>query len=600
MGGDRSGDRGYAKVFMEMERFMEENFEVSCDEQRVYGHLGVCVDLRNKYIDRSHQRGTGSAGRATGYRYCDGVFSVRTSSGWVAPAPCRDDYFRDAKFIIDLACDGQAASLCHRRLKNLRYGFMMYRNTFADKEKKEQTTCSEADYYKVVKIDTHVHNSACMNSKHLLQFLKGKLSTSPEEVVHQDGTRRYTLSQVFECLNIGRKNLLIDMLDTHAHTDSFHRFDRFNKKYNPYGEPVLREIFLKYDNFMKGKFLSEITKEVLCMQEELKYHYSEHRLSVYGRSEDEWATLSAWVVDNGLFSTHVKWVIQVPRMFSAIRGHDVPDFGKMLRNVFAPLFKATEDAEHNPRLARFLQQVVGFDSVDDESIGGMSMPWRLPVPDRYTLASNPPYSYYLYYMYANVASLNLLRKSKGLNVFSVRPHSGEAGDPNNLVYAFLVSQSISHGLNLRKLPVVQYLYYVCQVGISMSPLSNNALFLRLRKSPFFDFFAKGLCVCLSTDDPLQFHFTREPLSEEYSMATQFWKLSSCDQCEIARNSVLISNFEACRKREWIGDSYDMPSAAGNDIAKTNVPDIRLRFREMALFRELFLIGRSVSDIFRKE
>ena len=40
---------------------------------------------------------------------------------------------------------------------------------------------------------------------------------------------------------------------------------------------------------------------------------------------------------------------------------------------------------------------------------------------------------------------------------------------------------------------------------------------------------------LSTDDPLQFHMTKEPLLEEYGTAKQFWKYSNVDLCEIARN-----------------------------------------------------------------
>ncbi len=46
----------------------------------------------------------------------------------------------------------------------------------------------------------------------------------------------------------------------HAHQDTFHRFDKFNLKYNPIGESRLREIFLKTDNFIKGRYLAEITK----------------------------------------------------------------------------------------------------------------------------------------------------------------------------------------------------------------------------------------------------------------------------------------------------------------------------------------------------
>jgi len=42
----------------------------------------------------------------------------------------------------------------------------------------------------------------------------------------------------------------------------------------------------------------------------------------------------------------------------------------------------------------------------------------------------------------------------------------------------------------------------------MSPLSNNALFLTFERNPLPDFIKAGLNVSLSTDDPLQFHFTK--------------------------------------------------------------------------------------------
>ena len=42
-----------------------------------------------------------------------------------------------------------------------------------------------------------------------------------------------------------------------------------------------------------------------------------------------------------------------------------------------------------------------------------------------------------------------------------------------------------------------------QVGLAMSPLSNNHLFVDYFQNPFPDFFASGLNVSLSTDDPLQ-------------------------------------------------------------------------------------------------
>lgn len=73
----------------------------------------------------------------------------------------------------------------------------------------------------------------------------------------------------------------------------------------------------------------------------------------------------------------------------------------------------------------------------------------------------------------------------------------------------------------------------------MSPLSNNALFLTYERNPFPQYFRLGLNVSLSTDDPLQLHYTKvriascflcferpahirlqEPLMEEYSVAAQ--------------------------------------------------------------------------------
>src|SRR6201996_2262622 len=95
-----------------------------------------------------------------------------------------------------------------------------------------------------------------------------------------------------------------------------------------------------------------------------------------------------------------------------------------------------------------------------------------------------------------------------VDTFFLRPHCGEAGDTDHLTSAFLTSHSISHGILLRKVPALQYLFYLKQIGIAMSPLSNNALFLTYERNPLPDFFKAGLNVSLSTDDPLQFHFTK--------------------------------------------------------------------------------------------
>jgi len=47
--------------------------------------------------------------------------------------------------------------------------------------------------------------------------------------------------------------------------------------------------------------------------------------------------------------------------------------------------------------------VRGFDTVDDESeYEATSVDELLTCPSRWTKEYNPPYAYYLYYMYANI------------------------------------------------------------------------------------------------------------------------------------------------------------------------------------------------------
>lgn len=66
--------------------------------------------------------------------------------------------------------------------------------------------------------------------------------------------------------------------------------------------------------------------------------------------------------------------------------------------------------------------------------------------------------------------------------------------------------------------ILNKVFSTVQIGLAMSPLSNNSLFLDYHRNPFPMFFARGLNVSLSTDDPLQIHLTKEPLVEEYSIA----------------------------------------------------------------------------------
>lgn len=535
----------------------------------------------------------------------EGVFQVTQNDGTLlVQVPALRDYYIDCDYISTVVNDGPTKTLAFRRLRYLQAQFQIYLMLNEQRECDEQKSARHRDFYNVRKVDTHVHHSSCMNCKHLLRFIKSKLRKNGDDVVIFRDDKYLSLAEVFKSLNLTPYDLSIDVFDMHAHKDSFHRFDRFNLKYNPIGEGRLREIFLKTDNYVKGTYLAEITKEVISDLEETKYQMAEWRLSIYGHSKSEWDKLAAWVVDNQLYSDNIRWLIQIPRLYDQFfkRG-SIKSFNDMLENIFEPLFEVTKDPSSHPKLHHFLKRVVGFDTVDDESKPERRVHRKFPSPSDWETSSNPPYSYYVYYLYANITVLNHFRLKREFSIittwslcvnyscflcidtFVFRPHCGEAGDPDHLVNAFLVAHGINHGITLRKLPALQYLYYLTQIGIAMSPLSNNILFLTYDRNPFMYYFQCGMNVSLSTDDPLQFHFTKEPLIEEYSVAAQIYKLSSADMCELARNSVLQSGFEAFVKRQWLGPHFHIPGPTGNDVNKTNVPPRRAIYRHTILQKE---------------
>lgn len=134
-------------------------------------------------------------------------------------------------------------------------------------------------------VDTHIHAAACMNQKHLLSFIQTTYETDAERPVLENAGQKLTLKQVFNNLNMDPYDLTVDSLDVHAvsrsllafvigHTywhgtwflnlsqgrQTFHRFDKFNSKYNPVGASELREIYLKTDNYIKGEYFALLIK----------------------------------------------------------------------------------------------------------------------------------------------------------------------------------------------------------------------------------------------------------------------------------------------------------------------------------------------------
>lgn len=123
---------------------------------------------------------------------------------------------------------------------------------------------------------------------------------------------------------------------------TFQRFDKFNAKYNPVGASELRDLYMKTENHISGEYFATIIKvrlgwtmalliytygkpiksaifsgisqEVASDLEDARYQYAEPRLSIYGCNPNEWTKLSSWFNMHRVFSPHLKWMIQVPRI----------------------------------------------------------------------------------------------------------------------------------------------------------------------------------------------------------------------------------------------------------------------------------------------
>mmetsp|Transcript_37262 Transcript_37262/g.79099 ORF Transcript_37262/g.79099 Transcript_37262/m.79099 type:complete len:731 (-) Transcript_37262:262-2454(-) len=528
----------------------------------------------------------------------DGIMHVTDADGkLLSEIPSLAEFYEDSNILYRIRCGGPVATYCHQRLRLMQTRFELYTMLCHDREQDEVAIVGHRDFYNVRKVDTHIHHSAAMNGKHLLRFMKKKLKSHSDDIVdhNPDGTG-VILRDVFNKLGITWDGLSLDRLQVWADKTCMHRFDRFNNKYSPMGQNALRTVFLKTDNAMGGRYLAELTKEMIDDLEESKYQHVEWRLSIYGRKPSEWENLSRWVLGRGkglgqgraLLSPNVRWMIQIPRLFALYRETGMlTSFKDMLQNIFEPIFEATLHPEKYPEVADFLKEVSGFDSVDDESASsGRTFSSKDRMPGDWDIAENPSYRYYCFYIWANIRILNDLRAMRGMNQFAFRPHAGEAGEVHHLDTAFLLADGINHGVNLRKSPALEYLFFLANVGIAMSPCSNNQLFLHYEKSPFPTYFARGLNVSLSTDDPLMFHQTKEPLMEEYSIAKQLWHLTSVDLCEIARNSVLQSGFLTADKEHWLGCKNYWEECS---VSSSNVPPLRRSFRRQQRSDELSLL-----------
>ncbi|KAH3679917.1 hypothetical protein WICMUC_000660 [Wickerhamomyces mucosus] len=542
-------------------------------------------------------------------------------------------FFNDLQRIVNLSIDREGTSLAYQRLNFLRAKFENYLLLNENKETLVSKLNPHRDFYNVRKVDNNIDLSMSMSKKHLLNVINLKLREEPDRVVYKDEKGvSITLSQLFEPYfnETGAKKLNIDDLFEFGIIDrNFNMNDIMIDRSTDYESIVRNEILLKIDqtflrieNESNGEYLSDTLKQVLSDYEKSKYQYGElginfNLLPDFEKSEGltKWESIANWVIDNKLISHNVKWIIRIPRNYAALRKvGKVSNFQEFLGHIFKQLFEISINPRKNIKLHYFLTKISAIDLLsgsfsEDTSVFDYK---NLVSPNNWTTDENPPYSYYLYYIFLNLSNLNKFRKSRNLNCFNLRNHvasmsqnSGIGIITETLASNYLLGKNIINGEQLIQYPVLQYLYYLKQIGITMSPLTWNKKMQLINDDdrfvsqgssayelhPSIIFFKLGMKVALSTNKPLFSSMTREPLIEEYSVAGSIHKLSNVDLCELSRNSVLISGFNGCLKKHWIGIHYNGKEIVDYEdiddfaVQRSNVPKMRTDYRNDTMHLE---------------
>ena len=410
----------------------------------------------------------------------------RAVKEWAPPTLAA--FSADLTWLYKVVCCGKAeCTFAHKRLKMLEKNFK-YSQEMNWSYEAEQIRFSRSDFRKIVKVDTHIHAASAFTRCELLDFMQTKLQDPHEAlriVATEDdkngGLAELSLAQVLVRSGLSSekeemyRQLTVDRLNVAASAAMFHRFDNFNDSYNPMANPNLRAIFMKTENKVDGQYFAELMHVVFERLRSAKHDGAhcriEPRLSIYGRSDTEWDKLARWFVNNKMLSLdpadgssddRVRWAVQIPRLYQVFCGKPLLSFGHLLRNIFEPLFEVTIDPSTHPDLHVFLMHVGFFDCVDDESVlDDLTLhDFEKFPPDKYSkengCTTNPPYSYFIYHLYANLKVLNHLREAKGFNTFPLKPHAGEAGSRHHMATAFLLADSVNHGAQfLSKVAIIK-------------------------------------------------------------------------------------------------------------------------------------------------
>lgn len=356
----------------------------------------------------------------------------------------------------------------------------------------------------------------------------------------------------------------------------------------------LAGVFSRTSNHVRGQYLAEAVREsfnVLEMTDPAAggATYAEYRLPFHPET-GAWVDLARWISEFKVVSPSVRWVIQLSQgSYSSLKERRaVLNFGELLDNAFGPvaaMTAVTDSSAEAEQLADLIEVVSGFELA---SVPGGSEDFKLSDLDNepwdWTNASNPPFCYQLYHMWARIKALNHVREEAKLPPFTLRCASNTA-EPLACAYLLGVN-SVSRCASLAAHSPLQYLFALelDALTVSVSLASKRSLGGSGEEGAkvLSKLLRAGVAATLCTEDPTISQKVDNALCVEYCVARTTLGLTEADLAELARNSMAASGFRSVSQQ----GALDADAEAGDGSRET----IRQRYRSLRRDAELKLIA----------
>ena len=143
-----------------------------------------------------------------------------------------------------------------------------------------------------------------------------------------------------------------------------------------------------------------------------------------------------WIVKRSLMETRAAWVgshfipapthCHPPPFEHKINPGRVRNFQEWLSNIFSPLWEASAFPHRDPNMDHLLRHTSGLDFDADSHhlpAATTSSSALAAAPALWDLPADPPYQYYCFYLWANLAALNRFRARQRQPQLLFRPHA---------------------------------------------------------------------------------------------------------------------------------------------------------------------------------